>query len=254
VRSCAGKSLRIPAITKNIPVSNSTDIKCVSMSPVATGKLSKLSNCINGENTAISTISMSTTLGNLLGILFLYRTLRRRISALVLGRLRDYSTMTTVRKILQVACGSRRKTRRVCLVPKLLIIKIFSSFQTPYRASRCLEIVLDFLTKYVTLVTFSIFFSSLAATILLRVSCLSGVALCRTLPTCGGCVLRSVRPSYGVGSSREGERESEWGNSPFSRVSNALERASYQGPVPVGAWQLQSSCRGATAAQIQLLH
>src|SRR5579859_1636734 len=35
-----GKSFRIPANTKNIPVSNSTEIKWDSMSPVATGKLS----------------------------------------------------------------------------------------------------------------------------------------------------------------------------------------------------------------------
>lgn len=58
-----GKRLRIPANTKNIPVSNSTDIRCDSMSPVATGKLSKLSSCINGESTAISTIRMSTIFG-----------------------------------------------------------------------------------------------------------------------------------------------------------------------------------------------
>jgi hypothetical protein len=58
-----GNSLRIPAKTKNIPVSNSTDIKCDSMSPVATGKLSRLSSCINGESTAISTINSSTIFG-----------------------------------------------------------------------------------------------------------------------------------------------------------------------------------------------
>lgn len=65
VQRSLGKSLRIPAKTKNIPVSNSTDIRCVSMSPVATGKLSQLSSCINGENTAISTMSRSTILGML---------------------------------------------------------------------------------------------------------------------------------------------------------------------------------------------
>lgn len=58
-----GKSFRIPAKTKNIPVSNSTDIKCDSMSPVATGKLSRLSSCIKGESTAISTIRISTIFG-----------------------------------------------------------------------------------------------------------------------------------------------------------------------------------------------
>jgi hypothetical protein len=58
-----GNSLSIPANTKNIPVSNSTDIRCDSMSPVATGKLSRLSSCINGENTAISTINSSTIFG-----------------------------------------------------------------------------------------------------------------------------------------------------------------------------------------------
>ena len=63
-RSC-GNNFRIPANTKNIPVSNKTEIKCASMSPVATGKLSRLSSCINGENTAISTISVSTIFGSL---------------------------------------------------------------------------------------------------------------------------------------------------------------------------------------------
>jgi hypothetical protein len=66
-RSC-GNNLRIPANTKNIPVSNRTEIRCISMSPVATGKLSRLSSCINGESTAISTISMSTIFGILRGI------------------------------------------------------------------------------------------------------------------------------------------------------------------------------------------
>jgi hypothetical protein len=65
VQRSPGNSLRIPANTKNIPVSNSTDIRCVSMSPVATGKLSQLSNCIKGENTAISTINNSTIFGAL---------------------------------------------------------------------------------------------------------------------------------------------------------------------------------------------
>ena len=45
------------------------------MSPVATGKLSRLSSCINGENTAISTIRVSTIFGILLGI----RIRRRRL-------------------------------------------------------------------------------------------------------------------------------------------------------------------------------
>ena len=63
VQKSRGKSLSIPANTKNIPVSNSTDIRCDSMSPVATGKLSQLSSCINGENTAISTIRISTIFG-----------------------------------------------------------------------------------------------------------------------------------------------------------------------------------------------
>jgi hypothetical protein len=63
VQRSLGKSLRIPANTKNIPVSKSTEIKWDSMSPVATGKLSRLSSCMNGENTAISTISRSTILG-----------------------------------------------------------------------------------------------------------------------------------------------------------------------------------------------
>jgi len=64
----AGKSLSIPAITKNIPVSNSTEMICSSMSPVATGNLSQLSSCMNGEKTAISNIRISTILGNLCGI------------------------------------------------------------------------------------------------------------------------------------------------------------------------------------------
>jgi hypothetical protein len=65
-----GKSFRMPAKTKNIPVSNSTDIKCDSMSPVATGKLSRLSSCIKGESTAISTIRISTIFGVLRCIVF----------------------------------------------------------------------------------------------------------------------------------------------------------------------------------------
>ena len=69
-RSC-GNSFRIPANTKNIPVSNRTEIKCDSMSPVATGKLSRLSSCINGENTAIRTISVSTIFGSLRDIQYL---------------------------------------------------------------------------------------------------------------------------------------------------------------------------------------
>lgn len=68
VRSSAGKSLRIPAITKNIPVSKSTEMICISISPVPTGKLSQLSSCINGETTAMSTINTSTSLGNFCGI------------------------------------------------------------------------------------------------------------------------------------------------------------------------------------------
>jgi hypothetical protein len=63
VQRSFGKSLSIPAKTKNIPVSNSTEMRCISMSPVATGKLSRLSSCINGENTAISTINRSTIFG-----------------------------------------------------------------------------------------------------------------------------------------------------------------------------------------------
>lgn len=71
-RSC-GNNLRIPAKTKNIPVSNSTEIKWDSMSPVATGKLSRLSSCMNGENTAISTIRTSTIFGILRGIVLAAR-------------------------------------------------------------------------------------------------------------------------------------------------------------------------------------
>src|SRR6478609_130684 len=107
LRSSAGKSLRIPAITKNIPVSKSTEIMCISMSPVPTGKLSQLSNCINGEHTAISTINTSTTLGNLWGIVLWFgrRSLSEKPheSALVLRRQCDYSTMVTVSNILQVS-------------------------------------------------------------------------------------------------------------------------------------------------------
>lgn len=55
-------------MTKNIPVSNSTEMICNSISPVATGNLSQLSNCMNGEKTAINTIRMSTIWGNLCGI------------------------------------------------------------------------------------------------------------------------------------------------------------------------------------------
>ncbi len=64
-QSSEGKSLSIPAITKNIPVSKSTEMMCISISPVATGNLSQLSSCMNGENTAINTIRISTILGNL---------------------------------------------------------------------------------------------------------------------------------------------------------------------------------------------
>lgn len=65
-----GKSFRIPAITKNIPVSNSTEMMCISMSPVPTGKLSRLSSCIKGESTAMSTIRTSTIFGVLRCIVF----------------------------------------------------------------------------------------------------------------------------------------------------------------------------------------
>lgn len=68
-RSC-GKSSSIPVKTKNIPISNSTEIRCDSMSPVVMGKLSRLSNCINGERTAISTINRSTIFGVLRCIVF----------------------------------------------------------------------------------------------------------------------------------------------------------------------------------------
>jgi hypothetical protein len=60
-----GNSCNMPAMTKNIPVSNRTEIICNSMSPVATGKRSQLSSCMNGESTAISTIRISMILGNL---------------------------------------------------------------------------------------------------------------------------------------------------------------------------------------------
>jgi hypothetical protein len=60
-----GNSWRMPAMTKNMPVSNRTEIKCNSISPVATGNLSQLSSCMNGEKTAISTIRIRTILGNL---------------------------------------------------------------------------------------------------------------------------------------------------------------------------------------------
>lgn len=92
VQKSRGKRLRIPAKTKNIPVSNSTDIKCASMSPVATGKLSKLSSCINGENTAISTIRMSTIFG-ILRCIILCRGAHGKRRSPDFGDCGDYSTM-----------------------------------------------------------------------------------------------------------------------------------------------------------------
>lgn len=96
-----GKRLRIPANTKNIPVSNSTEIKCDSMSPVATGKLSKLSSCINGENTAISTIRMSTIFG-ILRCIILSRGVHGKRRPLELGDCGDYSTKVINRKHLSL--------------------------------------------------------------------------------------------------------------------------------------------------------
>ncbi len=66
----AGKSERIPQKTKNIPVSNKTEIIVSSMSPVVTGKLSRLSSCMNGEQSIISTIRTSTILGNFWSMVF----------------------------------------------------------------------------------------------------------------------------------------------------------------------------------------
>jgi len=63
--SMAGNSLRMPAMTKNIPVSKRTEMICNSISPVATGNRSQLSSCMNGEKTAIKTIRTSMILGNL---------------------------------------------------------------------------------------------------------------------------------------------------------------------------------------------
>src|ERR1041385_1993892 len=92
-RSC-GKSLRIPANTKNIPVSNSTEIKWASMSPVATGKLSRLSSCINGENTTISTINRSTIFG-VLRCINLCRSVMEKGWSPAFGDCSDYSTAVT---------------------------------------------------------------------------------------------------------------------------------------------------------------
>lgn len=89
-RSC-GNNLRIPANTKNIPVSNNTDIRWVSMSPVATGKLSQLSSCMNGENTAISTMSRSTILG-ILRCIRPWRGIHGKTPVAQFGDCGDYST------------------------------------------------------------------------------------------------------------------------------------------------------------------
>src|SRR5579859_5813370 len=66
----AGNSERIPQKTKNIPVSNRMEMIVSSMSPVETGKLSRLSSCMNGDNRIITTMSTSTSLGNLWSIVF----------------------------------------------------------------------------------------------------------------------------------------------------------------------------------------
>lgn len=92
-----GKSLRIPAKTKNIPVSNSTEMRCISMSPVATGKLSRLSSCINGERTAISTINRSTIFG-VLRCIISNRSVHGKRRPLELGDCGDYSTKVINRK------------------------------------------------------------------------------------------------------------------------------------------------------------
>ena len=89
-RSC-GNNLSIPANTKNIPVSNNTEIRCDSMSPVATGKLSRLSSCIKGESTAISTIRMSTIFG-VLRCIFLAEAVTESRGLPELGHCGDYST------------------------------------------------------------------------------------------------------------------------------------------------------------------
>jgi hypothetical protein len=59
----------------------------------------------------------------------------------------------------------------------------------------------------------------------------------------------SVRPSYGVGSIREGQRGSEWGYSTFSRYFNALEKANCPDRGPIAAALLRSFCPDATAAR-----
>jgi len=99
VQKSRGKRLRIPAKTKNIPVSNSTDIRCDSMSPVATGKLSQLSSCINGEHTAISTIRMSTIFG-ILRCIILSRGVHGKRRPFEWGDCGDYSTKVINRKHL----------------------------------------------------------------------------------------------------------------------------------------------------------
>src|SRR6478672_10318822 len=64
----------------------------------------------------------------------------------------------------------------------------------------------------------------------------------------------SVRSSYGVGSSREGERGSEWGFKHVLPLLNALGKESFPGPGPIAAALLRSSCPDATAAQTPLQH
>jgi hypothetical protein len=96
-----GNSWRMPAMTKNMPVSNRTEIKCNSISPVATGNLSQLSSCMNGEKTAISTIRIRTILGSLcMGQtekLQLPREIARTIS---LGNWGEYNIQFLVYKVL----------------------------------------------------------------------------------------------------------------------------------------------------------
>jgi len=60
------------------------------MSPVATGKLSRLSSCIKGESTAISTIRMSTIFG-VLRCIFLAEAVTEG-GLPELGHCGDYST------------------------------------------------------------------------------------------------------------------------------------------------------------------
>jgi len=64
----------------------------------------------------------------------------------------------------------------------------------------------------------------------------------------------SVRSSYGVGSSREGERGSEWGFKHVLPLLNALGKASFPDPGPTAAALLRSFCPDATAAQTPLQH